>query len=146
MSRVELPRAHRLRFAFKVFLILTLLARGFFPASVALETDSATGAIVITLCGGPDGRQVLFDPQTGDVTELGDATGAAPSHTPKDSANGAQCSLCAPAFFAAASPALATLLIETNETRFGPPTRADMPEADQPARPPLPARGPPAQG
>jgi len=117
-----------------LILLAGFVLRALVPTGYMLER-SDDGTITVEICGGFGARLMAFDPVTGEMSELPeDEPGAPDGHES-----------CAFALSAAATPpepALSMSPVSVTRLMLGSRPIA-TPETREPARAPLPARGPP---
>ena len=117
-----------------LIMLVAFVLRGLVPTGYMLER-SDDGTITVEICGAFGERLMAFDPVTGEMSELPeDQPGAPESHA-----------TCAFALSAVATPPEPALSVSpANVTRLMLGSRPiATPEVREPARAPLPARGPP---
>lgn len=105
-----------------------------------LDRSAEDGTIIVRMCGGLGGHDMVLDLRTGELTEPGE-TGDAPAPEGGDEAQ-ATCPFAMTALFDVPAPAP-----DWSRAAFGPPLLGDRPVPGPlrpaPASAPLPARGPP---
>lgn len=141
MSRL-FHRASRWQTLGVMLLAMMVGLRGMVPAGYMPDRSPIDGSIIIRMCGGIDDHYMALDPETGTLKTVGD-----PDKSPAGPQDHNSKSTCPFALTAMFDVPKDEALIQT--AFFGPPLLSAVPVVTapetSPARPPLPARGPPVR-